>query len=144
MTVAAILKHKGRTVVSVRPTHTVAEVAKLLTANHIGAAVVIDGSGELVGIISERDIVIALADSGAATLDMTADRLMTRELGTVTPRTTEREAMAMMTAGHYRHLPVMEHGAMVGLISIGDVVKARIMEQESEVENMRAYVAGAA
>jgi CBS domain-containing protein len=144
MTVAAILKIKGRTIVSAHPSDTVAEAARLLTDHHIGAVVVTDAAGKLVGILSERDIVMALAASGAAALSMTADQLMTRDLGTVTLQTTEADAMAMMTNRRFRHLPVIEHGEMIGLISIGDVVKARIMQQDSEVENMRAYVAGAA
>jgi CBS domain-containing protein len=144
MTVAAILKTKGRTIVAARPTDTIADVARQLAEHHIGAVVVRDAVGQLVGIISERDIVMALPVHGAEVLDMTAAQLMTRELGTATLRTTEAEALAMMTTGRFRHLPVMEHGEMVGLISIGDVVKARIMQQDAEVETMRAYVSGAA
>jgi CBS domain-containing protein len=144
MTVAAILKTKGRTIVAARPTDTIAAVARQLSDHHIGAVVVRDAVGQLVGILSERDIVVALTAHGAEVLTMTAAQLMTRELGTVTLRTTEAEAMAMMTTGRFRHLPVMEHGEMIGLISIGDVVKARIMQQDAEVETMRAYVSGAA
>jgi len=144
MTVAAILKHKGHDIVFARPTDTIAEVAKLLAARRIGAVVVRDVADHLLGILSERDIVSALAANGEGVLKMTAAQLMTRELSTATPQTTVAEAMAMMTTGRFRHLPVIDHGAMVGLVSIGDVVKARIMQQESEVENMRAYVAGAA
>ncbi len=142
MTVAAILKHKGNDVTSVAPTADVAAVARLLADRRIGAAVVQDTAGQLLGIVSERDIVVALAEHGPAALRLTVDHLMTRALTTVTRCTTVAEAMAMMTAGRFRHLPVLEGGQLIGIISIGDVVKARIMAQEGEVESLRAYVAG--
>jgi CBS domain-containing protein len=142
MTVAAILKHKGYEVASVRPADTVAAVVRVLTDRRIGAVVVLESAGPPLGILSERDIVHALAASGAAALAMTAGELMTRELKTATPRTTVAEAMAMMTAGHFRHLPVIENGALAGLVSIGDVVRAKILQQETEVDGLRAYVAG--
>lgn len=144
MTIAAILKHKGYDVASVRPSVTVADVARLLAGRRIGAVVVQDAGEHLLGIVSERDIIHALAASGAAALDMTAGQLMTRALRTAAPQMTIEEAMAVMTAGRFRHLPVVEHGALLGIISIGDVVKARIMQQEQEVDSLRAYVAGAA
>ena len=103
-----------------------------------------DASDQLLGIVSERDIVHSLASNGARTLEMTAGQLMTRALKTVTPQTTEEEAMTMMTAGRMRHLPVLDQGKLRGLISIGDVVKARIMKQDHEVDSLKAYVAGAA
>jgi CBS domain-containing protein len=144
MTVAAILRHKGHDVDSVRPIMTIADVARLLTRHRIGAVVVQDSSNRLLGIVSERDIVNALAAHGAHTLQMTAAQLMTRELHTATPRTTVPEAMELMTTGRFRHLPVLEDGVLVGIISIGDVVKARIMQQEFEVDSLKAYVTGAA
>lgn len=142
MTVAAILKHKGYQVTSVPPTATVSEVVEILRARRIGAVLVIDRADQLLGIVSERDIVRSLAANGVRTLDMTAGQLMTRAVQVAHPETTVAEAMQMMTAGRFRHLPVIEAGALVGLISIGDVVKARIMQQESEVDSLRAYVAG--
>ena len=144
MTVAAILKHKGNDVTTVRPTADVAEVARLLTERRIGSAVVQDTEGQLLGIVNERDIVAALAEHGPAALRLTVDHLMTRALTTATKHTSVAEAMAMMTAGRFRHIPVLEDGQLIGIISIGDVVKARIMAQEGEVESLRAYVAGAA
>ena len=143
MTVAAILKHKGHEVVSVRATDKVGDVACLLSQRHIGAVVILDVARQLLGILSERDIVNAIAAKGAQALDMTAGQLMTRSLMTATLHTTVSEAMAMMTSGRFRHLPVLEGEDLVGLISIGDVVKVRMMEQESEVDGLRAYVAGA-
>jgi CBS domain-containing protein len=143
-TVAAILRHKGYQVTTVSPTMTIDRVASVLADQRIGAALVIDSTGQLLGIVSERDIVRCLAANGARTLEMTAGQLMTRALQVARPETTVAEAMTRMTVGRFRHLPVMEKGALVGLISIGDVVKARIMEQEDEVDSLKAYVAGSA
>ncbi|HUZ63791.1 MAG TPA: CBS domain-containing protein [Acetobacteraceae bacterium] len=144
MTVAAILKHKGHDIAAVRPTATVADVTRKLSEKRIGAVLVRDALDQLLGIVSERDIVRSLAANGARTLEMTAGQLMTRVVHTATPATTVPEAMTMMTAGRFRHLPVVDEGKLVGIISIGDVVKARIMTQEHEVDSLRAYVAGAA
>jgi len=143
MTVAAILKHKGYQVLSVNPTASIAEVVDVLSQKRIGAVVVIDAADQLLGIVSERDVMHSLAANGARTLEMSAGQLMTRVLHTVTPQTTEVEAMTMMTASRVRHLPVIEHGTLIGMISIGDVVKARIMQQDHEVDSLKAYVAGA-
>ncbi len=144
MTVAAILKHKGSDVASIGPNATVAEVARLLTVRRIGGVVVQDAGGRLLGILTERDIVHVIADYDADGLEMPAEQVMTRTLKTATPRTTVDEAMTMMTAGRFRHLPVLDHGRLAGIISIGDVVKARIMQQDHEVDSLKAYVAGAA
>ncbi len=143
MTVAAILKHKGYEIARVTPTALVSEIAETLVERRIGAVLVLDASDQLLGIVSERDIVRALAANGARTLEMTAGQLMTRALRTATPRTTIPEAMTMMTAGRFRHVPVVDDNRLIGIVSIGDVVKARIMEQETEVDSLRAYVAGA-
>ena len=143
MTVAAILKHKGNEVTTVGPAVNVAGLARLLRDRGIGAAVVQDDAGQLLGIVSERDIVVALAAHGPAALERAVAGLMTRAVTTVTRRSSVAEAMAIMTASRFRHLPVVEDGALIGIVSIGDVVKARIMAQEGEVESLRAYVAGA-
>ena len=143
-TVAAILKHKGYRVTTVDPALTIAGVVDVLAEHRIGAALVVDSSEQLLGIVSERDIVRSLAGNGARTLEMTAGQLMTRSLQFAHPGTTVAEAMTMMTVGRFRHMPVMERDSLVGLISIGDVVKARIMEQEDEVDSLKAYVAGSA
>jgi CBS domain-containing protein len=142
MTVAAILKTKGHTVASVSPKALVPEVVKTLAEWRIGAVLVRDAAGQVLGIVSERDVVRALARDGAATLDMTAAQLMTTGLHTVTPATTVPEAMRHMTQHRIRHLPVLEHGELVGMISIGDVVHARLGQQEQEVDSLKAYVAG--
>ena len=143
-TVAAILKHKGYQVTTVSPTLSIERVTSVLAEHRIGAVLVVDSAGQLLGIVSERDIVRCLAANGARTLEMTAGQLMTRALQVAHPDTTVAEAMARMTVGRFRHLPVMEREVLAGLISIGDVVKARIMEQEGEVDSLKAYVAGSA
>ena len=144
MTIAQILKQKGFNVTSIEPTATIAELAQLLHEKRIGAVLVIDSAGQLVGIVSERDIVRCLSQHGAAVLKMTAAQLMTSDLQTTTTRMTVDEALGMMTDGRFRHIPVVEDGKLIGLVSIGDVVKAKISEQEHDVDSLRAYVAGAA
>jgi CBS domain-containing protein len=144
MTVAAILKHKGHSVVTIDPTATVPEVAAKLSEHRIGAILVVDRAEQILGIVSERDIVRSVATNGARTLEMTAGQLMTRAVHTAEPETTVEEAMRKMTLGRIRHLPVMHNGTVVGMISIGDVVKSRIMSQDTEVDSLRAYIAGAA
>ena len=143
MTVAAILKHKGRDVAHVRPTATVAEVVQTLTERRIGAVVVLDSAGQLLGIVSERDVVRSLAEQGARTMEMTAAQLMTTELHTAGPGTSVAEVTAMMTEGRFRHMPVMDGERLLGIVSIGDAVKARLSQQDQEVDSLKAYVAGA-
>lgn len=144
MTVALILKQKSPVVTAVAPQHTVAEAAAVLSAKRIGAVLVQDAAGQVLGILSERDIVHAIARNGAAALNMSAAQLMTTEVRTAHPGTTVAEAMTMMTEGRFRHLPVLDGARLVGMISIGDVVKARLSQQAHEVDSLMAYVAGAA
>jgi CBS domain-containing protein len=117
---------------------------RTLAALRIGAVLVIDATDQLLGIVGALDIVAGLPADGPAILDQPASAVMTRGLTTARPATTVAEAMAMMTSGRFRHLPVMESGVLIGLVSIGDVVKARITQQEYEVDNLKAYVAGSA
>lgn len=142
MTVAGILKHKGRDVAYVRPAATVAEVVQTLAERKIGAVLVLDSAGQVLGIVSERDVVRSLAEQGRRTMEMTAAQLMTTELHTAGPGTSVAEVTAMMTAGRFRHLPVMDGERLLGIVSIGDVVKARLDEQDQEVDSLKAYVAG--
>ncbi len=144
MTIAAILKHKGHDVVTVDPTATVPEVSALLTEHRIGAVLVMDRADQILGIVSERDVVRSIAQNGARTLEMTAGQLMTRAVHLAATDMTVEDAMRKMTSGRVRHLPVVENGAVVGMVSIGDVVKSVIMRQETEVDSMRAYISGAA
>jgi CBS domain-containing protein len=141
-TVSMILKHKGYQVSTVDPTARIADVAQLLSDRRIGAVLVMDQADQMLGIVSERDIVRCLAANGSRTLEMTSGQLMTRAVQMAHPDTTVAEAMRIMTAGRFRHLPVVDRDTLVGLISIGDVVKARIMEQDAAVESLTAYVAG--
>ena len=143
MTIAAILRHKGSEVARVAPTATVADISKQLAQRRIGAVLVMDTADQLLGIVSERDIVASLSEHGARVLEMTAAQLMTRVLHTVGPKTTVPEAMEMMTLRRVRHLPVLDSGRLMGVVSIGDVVKARIDQQAQEVDSLKAYVAGA-
>ncbi len=144
MTIAAILKQKGSSVARVAPATTIADVARLLHEKRIGAVLVLDSADQLLGIVSERDIVACLAERGAQVLEMTAAQLMTRNLHTATPKTSVPETMAQMTERRVRHLPVLDDGRLVGIVSIGDIVKARIDQQAQEVDSLKAYVAGAA
>jgi CBS domain-containing protein len=141
-TVAAILKHKGYQVSTVDPNAMVSEISQVLSDRRIGAVLVMDSAEQMLGIVSERDIVRSLAANGVRTLEMTAGQLMTRTIHVAHPDTTVDQAMQMMTQGRFRHLPVLDHDTLVGLISIGDVVKARIMHQDTVVESLTAYVAG--
>jgi len=144
MTIAAILKHKGHTVVTIEPTATVPEISARLAEHRIGAVVVMDRAEQILGIVSERDIVRSIATNGSRTLEMTAGQLMTRAVHTASPDMTVEGAMRKMTIGRIRHLPVMQDDTIIGMVSIGDVVKSRIMQQDTEVDSLRAYIGGAA
>lgn len=137
-TVADILDSKGHAIVSILPNDTVADAARLLTEKRIGALVVRDRRGKLVGILSERDIVRAVADHGEAALDDHAEDLMTKEVRTCRPGDTIKELMQLMTLRRHRHAPVCnDAGDLIGIVSIGDVVKARLNEQAHEMAVLR-------
>jgi CBS domain-containing protein len=140
MHVKAILAGKGGQVISARPAETVAAVATRLATNKIGAVVVLDEGGQLAGILSERDIVTALARHGERAISMTADELMTRPVQSCRPEDTIDQVMHVMTKRRIRHLPVLEEGQLIGIVSIGDVVKHRLELSEMEVDSLRQYV----
>ena len=142
MTVKAILESKGRYIYSVEPDERLSAAVKTLAERRVGAVLVMRGT-RLDGILSERDIVKACARHGSAALDSSAADLMTREVITVTPDDTIATVMERMTAGRFRHMPVLKEGRIVGVISIGDVVKHRIAQAEREAEEMRSYIATA-
>jgi CBS domain-containing protein len=142
MTVARIINEKGRDVVTVAPEKSLAEVAAVLSQKGIGAVVVVEG-GAIRGIISERDIVRALAKHGAEALRKLAVECMTARVITCLPEETIHDVMQKMTSGRFRHLPVVEDGKLAGIVSIGDVVKRRIEEVEREAEQIREYIATA-
>lgn len=143
MTIGAILRDKGTDVFSVGPGEDATAIAQSLAQHRIGALLVRDLDGTILGIVSERDIVRAIAREGAAALSHTARELMTADLITVRGETHIAEAFAVMTKHRCRHLPVIEDGRLTGMVSIGDLVKARIAEAEQEAENLRAFVTAA-
>ncbi len=143
MTVATILKHKAAKVETVRPTATLQQVCDLLATKRIGAAVVTGAAGEVIGIVSERDIVQALSQNGPAGLTRTIDEVMTRDVATCRLTDSSESLMETMTLGRFRHVPVVEGGRLIGIVSIGDVVKRRIEDADLERYAMRDYIAQA-
>ena len=140
MFVSDILNRKGSSVVSVGPGDRIGDVASVLHDERIGAVLVRDETGTLVGMLSERDIVNAIADQGSSCLDFKASDLMTAEVVTCKPNDSVTEAMTLMTERRIRHLPVIESNKLLGVISIGDVVKERLAEAELEAEQLREYI----
>ncbi len=140
MTVRAILDLKGRDVTTITPDKTLGDAASLLSQHKIGALVVTGADRRVTGILSERDIVKAVSAGGAAALEEKITARMTREVITCGPQDTMTELMGHMTAGRFRHLPVVENGRLVGIISIGDVVKHRLAEMERESSALRDYI----
>jgi CBS domain-containing protein len=139
MTVRAILDIKGHHIVSVAPDVKLSAAVKTLNEHRIGAVLVINDQ-RIEGILSERDIVRVLGDRGAAALDEPVRNVMTRKVITCRQSDTAAAIMEMMTMGKFRHLPVVENERIVGLISIGDVVKWRVNEYEREQEQLREYI----
>jgi CBS domain-containing protein len=140
MTVARILAEKGSSVVTVSPDKTLEEVIQILAEKRIGALVVAHTDGSVAGIISERDIMRALARHGGATFDAPVSDHMTADVTTCGKSTTIEEVMGLMTEGRFRHVPVCENGRLAGLISIGDVVARRIATVEAEHQALRDYI----
>jgi CBS domain-containing protein len=140
MTVSIILASKGREVASIEPGVTMKSAVALLADKRIGAVVVLGADHRIVGILSERDIVRAIAELGAAALDEPVSRSMTRKVSTCTESETIASLMERMTEGKFRHLPVVDQGRLVGIVSIGDVVKHRLQEMERDSAAMRDYI----
>ena len=143
MNVAQILSVKGRDVVTAQPDRTLAEALHTLAGKGIGAIVITGADGGVLGILSERDIVRAFAKDGAAAFEHPVSRHMTAKVVTTHDEATIDDVMAKMTSGRFRHIPVVQHGALAGLISIGDVVKHRLAEIETEHRALREYIATA-
>jgi CBS domain-containing protein len=139
MTVRAILDTKGHQIESVEPDARLSVAIKTLAERKIGAVLVIS-QGRIEGILSERDIVRVLGERGAAVLDEPVSAVMTRKVVSCRQADTVAAIMEMMTSGKFRHLPVVEDGRVVGLISIGDIVKWRVREYEAEQEALREYI----
>jgi CBS domain-containing protein len=140
MTVKAILSSKSSDIVTIEPTATLAEAARLLAERRIGAVLVLGIEGRVAGILSERDIVRALNERGTAVLEARVDQVMTRKVFTCSESDTVGQVMEQMTAGKFRHVPVVDQGRLVGIISIGDVVKFRLNEIENESNALREYI----
>ncbi len=148
MNVKAILAAKvsgalGGDIISIEPTADLAAAARLLGKNRIGAVLISGAGGRLAGILSERDIVRAISEQGADALKLPVGQVMTRDVETCGEDDSIASIMERMTAGKFRHMPVMAEGKLVGLISIGDVVKQRVGEIEQESEAMRDYIRSA-
>jgi CBS domain-containing protein len=140
--VSMILKAKGSAVISVEPGTTMTEALQIMAEKNVGA-IVVTQKDELLGIFSERDFVREVARDQCLTLQMPVEACMTRELYCVTPSSTIDECMALMTNKHFRHLPVMEGDKLVGIISIGDVVKNMIEDKNLLIDNLENYIFGA-
>ena len=143
MNVEHILAAKGRDVLTIEPDRTLAEAARALTERKIGAVEVTDAGRAVLGILSERDIVRAVAREGAAALDHPVSRYMTAKVVTCTGHSSINELMEVMTERKFRHVPIVENGRLAGIISIGDVVKHRVAEIETEHQALREYIATA-
>ena len=140
MTVSTILAGKGREVVSVEPSASLADAVRLLAGKRIGAAVILGADRRIAGIISERDIVRVLAERGAGALDEPVSQTMTRKVETCNESETVSSLMERMTSGKFRHMPVVDRGRVVGIVSIGDIVKHRLHEMERESAAMRDFI----
>ena len=142
MNVEGILHAKGATVVTIRPDQTIADLVRGLREERIGAMVVSEDGRSVLGIISERDVVRGLADRGTRIMDASVGELMTRDVVACTPRDTVKQVMSEMTRRRIRHLPVVADGVLCGIVSIGDVVKNRLEEMETETNVLREVFIG--
>ena len=140
MFVSDILSQKGGLVYSVTPTTSVAEVAQQLSVRRIGSVLVLNDQSTVIGIVSERDLVRALSSHGTKALELEVRQVMTREVVSCDPDDSIEEVMQIMTSGRFRHVPVVHRGELLGLVSIGDVVKARLEETAHEAEALKAYI----
>lgn len=140
MSVAQILREKGGNIISVEETDTISDAINILKQHRIGAVMVMR-EGDVCGVLSERDIVRALPDKGADLLGEPVNVLMTKDVVFCSPADDMESIMALMTENRIRHLPVQDNGKLVGIITIGDVVKHRIAETEHEAEALRSYIA---
>jgi CBS domain-containing protein len=140
MFVSDILTQKGARVFTVAPEASLADAVDMLATRRIGSVLVIDASGNIAGIISERDVVRAISNQGAAAMSLRVAAAMTTEVVICDPDDSIDQVMAVMTSGRFRHLPVVRHGELYGLVSIGDVVKARLEDARHEAEALKAYI----
>ncbi|MGD0193032.1 MAG: CBS domain-containing protein [Rhizomicrobium sp.] len=141
MQIKYILREKGREVVTIASDATISEAARLLARRRIGAVIVRARDGNIAGILSERDIVRAVADDSIAALGQSVSAHMTRAISTCSETDTVEELMEQMTRGRFRHVPVVEDDQLCGIVSIGDVVKSRLEETVREATTLREYIA---
>ena len=140
MIVKNILAGKGGDVVTIEPIANLATAVKLLAEHRIGAVVVLGADRRISGILSERDIVSALAERGPTALNEPVSQVMTREVKTCSEDDAVESLMDQMTTGRFRHLPVVKEGKVIGIVSIGDVVKSRVEEIDHETKALRDYI----
>jgi CBS domain-containing protein len=140
MKISSILQNKGQFVATVAPESTVGELLDVLAEHQIGAVVVADASGAIAGIVSERDVVRRGREYRAAILEKPVSSIMTEMVVTCAPDATSAELMGLMTERRIRHIPVIDEDELVGIVSIGDVVKARLSELETERDALQAYI----
>lgn len=140
MDVSSILKNKGNDVTCVAPDAHVLDVVRTLAHRRIGAALVRDGDDRIVGIVSERDVIRCIAKDGPQCLDAPVSRIMTRDVVSCRRSDTVDQVMRTMTSGRFRHMPVKDGDELVGVVSIGDVVKHHIAEVEMEANSLRSYI----
>ena len=140
MNVKTLLAAKGGDIISIEPSADLAAAVRLLAKHRIGAVVICGAGGRLAGILSERDIVRALADHGPSALDLSVGQIMTRNVLTCSEDDSVATLMERMTSGKFRHLPVLRDGKLIGLVSIGDIVKQRVEAVERESEALRDYI----
>lgn len=143
MTLAVILAHKGRDTITTTPDTPLRDIAQTLSQKGIGAILITTVDRELLGVVSERDVVRAIARRGAPVLDEPVSDHMTRRVVTATADTSVVEAMSSMTSGRFRHIPVMRDNRVEGLVSIGDLVKHRLSEMEGENKALHEYITAA-
>ncbi|MBI2236759.1 MAG: CBS domain-containing protein [Magnetospirillum sp.] len=141
MSVEAILKHKGRHLYTIRPEHTMADAAALLAGKRVGATVVCDAKGRIVGIVSERDVVIAVVQFGKGALEMPVRNIMSSPVLTCDLSDSVKRVMEIMNDRHIRHLPVVDGEELVGMVSIRDAVDHRLRETQLEVGVLRDFAA---
>lgn len=141
MTISAVLRQKGNAAISVTPETPVVEIARIMAARRIGAVLIVNASGQVAGILSERDIVKSVADRRNGIRCLAAEEIMTREVIMIGPDTPVEVALEIMDQGYFRHLPVCDtDGTLLGIVSIRDLVKFRFAKQEHDVEALKAYV----
>lgn len=141
MTIAAVLRQKGNAAISVTPETPVVEIARIMAARRIGAVLIVNATGQVAGILSERDIVKSVADRRNGIRCLAAEEIMTREVIMIGPDTPVEAALEIMDQGYFRHLPVCDtDGTLLGIVSIRDLVKFRFAKQDHDVEALKAYV----